>query len=126
VAVFRNDGSQAESTVTYDFISSPTTTLGAPDAEHRELSFAGAEPNPAVNGTTLAFTLPERAETRLEIYDVGGRRVRALVSGIQDAGDHHVRWDGRGENGGALGAGLYWARLEFGGRSITRRVTVLR
>jgi hypothetical protein len=126
VAVFRADGSQAESTVTYDFNSSTTATLSAQEPEHYELSFSGAEPNPAVDGATLAFALPDRAETRLEIYDVGGRRVRALVTGIQEAGQHRVRWNGRGDDGVALGAGLYWARLEYGGRSLTRRVTVLR
>jgi FlgD Ig-like domain len=126
VAVFREDGSQAESTVTYDFVSSTTAALGAPDAPTQALSFAGAEPNPAVDGTTLAFTLPVQAAARLDIYDVSGRRVCGLISGIQEAGDHRVRWDGRGESGAALDAGLYWARLEFGGRTITRRMTILR
>jgi hypothetical protein len=36
-----------------------------------------------------------------------------------------VAWEGRGENGRPLGAGVYWARMEVSGRVFSHRVVVM-
>jgi hypothetical protein len=75
----------------------------------------------------LAFTLPAdagAAPARLVIYGVDGRRVRTLASGVSAPGTHVARWDVRDERGARVGPGIYFARLELGGRGITRRVPV--
>jgi hypothetical protein len=48
------------------------------------------------------------------------------VEGRFEAGRHEVLWDGTGRDGARLGAGLFWARFEAGGKALTKRVTVLR
>ena len=42
------------------------------------------------------------------------------------AGGHEATWDPRGERGGRVGAGLYWARLAAAGQHRTARRIVLR
>jgi len=61
----------------------------------------------------------------LSIFDVQGRRVAAQDLGIVGAGPHLVRWDGRADGGETVGTGVYWARLEVGSTSFTRRVVHL-
>ena len=56
--------------------------------------------------------------------------VRVLVDGQRDAGNHRVTWDGRDKNGGLVGSGSYFARLQIAGpsRSTTyvQRLTLLK
>jgi len=77
-------------------------------------SLRSIHPNPFNPMTTVAFTTPARGVVRLEVYDVGGRRVRTLVDSNLDAGDHTVCWDGRDDAGWILPAGQYLARLTAG------------
>ena len=91
-----------------------------------EVSLAPPRPNPARGTTTLAFSLPQAGPVRLALYDVSGRQVRVLVDGAQPAGDQAAIWDLRDDAGRAVGAGLYLARLEAGGRRLTQRVLALR
>jgi hypothetical protein len=71
-----------------------------------------AAPNPAAGGSEIRFSLEEGSRVRLSLYDASGRRVRALVDGPLSAGPHRIAWDGRGESGAAVGAGVYLVKLE--------------
>lgn len=69
-------------------------------------------PNPFAGGTRLHYTLPRPGDVVVEIFDVSGRAVRRLEpEGEQAAGSHELAWDGRDGGGGALAAGVYFARL---------------
>jgi hypothetical protein len=83
-------------------------------------------PNPFAGETTVSFTLPERGEVELAVYDVAGRRVATLFSGEQGAGDHSVEWNGVGDNGERVGAGVYFVRIEAGKQTVTRKLLVMR
>jgi hypothetical protein len=87
------------------------------------LAFAleGARPNPAVSGMTVAFTLPQRADARLEIMDVQGRRVWGRGVGALGIGRHRVEL-----GTSSLAPGVYVLRLTQGTQSATARVAVLR
>ncbi|MCC6349113.1 MAG: Ig-like domain-containing protein [Candidatus Eisenbacteria bacterium] len=102
------------------------------DAGPAQVAFAlGAPvPNPARGSTRVPFTLPSPAgygsPVRLEVFDLGGARIRTLVNGALPAGAHEARWDVRDDLGRAVGPGLYFLRLEAAGRSLTRKVGVVR
>jgi len=68
-------------------------------------------PNPGRGWTNLTFHIPRGGYTRMEIYDVMGRRVRTLLAGSNPAGAHAIRWDGRDERGRGLASGVYLAKL---------------
>ncbi len=63
---------------------------------------------------------PVRAEARL--IDLQGRSVRLLYSGALVRGVTSVAWDGRGDGGQQLGAGIYFVRLTTPLGSSTTRV----
>ncbi len=92
------------------------------------VSLAAPAPNPyAASGGPLRvrWTLPVAADVRLELFDLGGRRVATLASGTQAAGEHEATWGGRAEDGGALRPALYLLRLATPAGSATRRVALL-
>jgi len=74
----------------------------------------------------LQYTLPRAAIVRLGVYDASGRLVRELASGTREAGTHAEAWNLRDASRRAVGAGLYFARLETDGRTLVRRVAVTR
>jgi glycosidase len=91
------------------------------------LSLAAPVPNPTVRGALLRFELPRAARAALALYDVSGRRVRALRSAELAAGPHLVTWDGRDDAGARVAAGLYFAALDVAGeRRLTQRLVVVR
>lgn len=60
------------------------------------------------------------------MYDVAGRRVRALVDGPQTVGRKSATWDGRDDRGNVVGSGVYYCRLEAPGYEQSIKLTVLR
>jgi aminopeptidase N len=90
------------------------------------LSLAPALPNPFGRETTLRFSLPGGGPARLAVWDVGGRRVAELLNGPMSAGRHTLNWDGRDQSGHAVPSGVYYLRLEAGGKSAESRVLRLR
>jgi hypothetical protein len=103
-----------------------TLAVDPPAPPGPAITFAPPSPNPAGEAVTLRFSLPRAAEVRLAIFDLGGRRVRELMSGMEPAGRHEIAWDLRDEGGRAMPAGVCFARLEVDGRVLTERVATLR
>jgi hypothetical protein len=107
---------------------SPLDQVTGVDPGERQDLRLEARPNV---GSTFAFLLqlPVAAPVRLELYDIGGRRVRTLIKDELPAGARTVSWDARLDNGERATAGMYFARLSVpvAGRMQHRveRVTVL-
>ncbi|MCD4690434.1 metallophosphoesterase [bacterium] len=126
------DGDVATVTVALPILEHSTTyvsiapTTGLPDTGPTRLALAPCRPNPARSGATMSFVLPSRAEVRLKVYDVTGRRVAVLVDEVLDGGGHDVEWDLRDATGGAVASGIYFVRLDAGGSSAHEKLVVLR
>jgi uncharacterized repeat protein (TIGR01451 family) len=84
------------------------------------------QPNPFNPVTTIQFELSTAGATRLEIFDVAGRRVRTLVDEPLPEGPHAVVWNGRDDGGRAVASGQYFYRLDAGAFHQTRRMTLLK
>ncbi|MBK8166785.1 MAG: hypothetical protein IPK64_12650 [bacterium] len=83
-------------------------------------------PNPFNPSTVIAFDLARAGTVRLEVYDLGGRRVRTLVSGPLPAQRHRVAWDGLGDDGRSLPSGAYLYRLDTGLQVQTQRMMLVK
>ena len=84
-----------------------------------------SSPNPFSERTTIFYTLPATGFVELAIYDVNGRRIATPLRRFAGAGMSSVVWDPRHTDHGALESGVYFARLEFMGRIIARRILLL-
>ena len=81
-------------------------------------------PNPFNPATTIVFALPEPGRVRLEVFDVGGRRVRTLVDAERPAGEHRVDWDGRDARGRRVSSGVYFYKLDAGSTARVRKMVL--
>jgi hypothetical protein len=87
----------------------------------------GNYPNPFGQETTLAYTLAERQEVTLEVYNVLGQRVRTLLRNKpQRAGLHRLRWAGENRYGDPVGSGVYFLRLRAEGFTETKKMVLVR
>jgi hypothetical protein len=86
-----------------------------------------AAPNPFRGVCRIAFRLGTSCAVTIEIVDVAGRRVRHLAEAEwMPAGSHALSWDGRGDDGRALAAGVYFVRADAGDGARTEKILLLR
>lgn len=85
------------------------------------LSLAQNSPNPFNASTTIQFDLNVSSFTTLTLFDLQGRDVKRLVEQELSAGEHTVRFDA-----GELPSGVYIYRLTSDGRSLQKKLVLLR
>ncbi len=78
-------------------------------------------PNPFNPSTTISFTLRDPGHVRVQVFNVAGQLVHDLVDGYEMAGKHEVNFDA-----GSLASGMYLYRIEFEGRSETKRMMLVK
>lgn len=108
----------------------PTGVEGGPEEDRIPRAFALAQnfPNPFNPTTTITFQIPEgpAGPVSLSIYDLRGRLSRTLVEKNLEPGTHTVAWDGRTDLGEPADSGIYIYKLVSGGKSVTRKMLLLR
>lgn len=92
----------------------------------RELTMSQNYPNPFNPSTSISFYLPERSKLSLDVFDVSGRLVRRIASGVFSAGPHQVSWNGTDSGGNTVGSGVYVYRLTSGKRTISKKMILLK
>jgi hypothetical protein len=83
-------------------------------------------PNPFRDATTLAFDIPDPGRVTIRVYDVRGALVASIVDRHHDAGSTRVEWNGRDGNGEPAPSGVYFARMSYSGRTLERKLLLLR
>jgi len=79
-----------------------------------------------LNSFDIRYAIPEKGNVRLDVYNALGQRVKFLVNGVMMPGFYAVRWNGRTENGGLVGNGVYFYRLSAVGNRLTKKIVVVR
>lgn len=83
-------------------------------------------PNPFNPTTTITFSLREAGLVQLEVFNLQGQRVRALIARNLNAGEHRVVWDGRDEAQQLAPSGVYLYRLQVNGYVITKKMSLVK
>lgn len=69
----------------------------------------------------IAYDLPKAGHISLRVFDLLGREVVVLKDGFVGAGSHRVLFDGSG-----LASGTYFAQLDAGKFSQTKKLMLLK
>jgi hypothetical protein len=79
-------------------------------------------PEPFNPSTTIQFTVPNDGKTTLRVYNALGQEVATLFNDEAAAGVvHHLQF-----NGSNLASGIYFSRLEFGGKMQVMKMLLLK
>jgi hypothetical protein len=104
-------------------------TSGVEDEISSVLALGPVVPNPCSRETQINYSIPigiDPSTVTLAIYDVEGRRVRALVGAGEAAATDIVTWDGHDDQGMPVPSGTYFLQLNWGRKRATVRVLLLR
>ena len=71
-------------------------------------------------GQPIRFSLAAREQVSLDVFDPDGKKVAGLLHATLPAGEHEAKLKMTGPGG------LYFLRLQMGGRSDTRRFLLMR
>jgi uncharacterized delta-60 repeat protein len=105
----------------YATMKCPNTGIVENPEIENQSSRLEAEPNPFVRSTTIRYYLPNETNISLGIYDISGKLVRVVRSGIQEQGYHQVELNST-HLGSPLQTGIYFVRLETASIKLVRKI----
>ncbi|MBN2412233.1 carboxypeptidase regulatory-like domain-containing protein [candidate division KSB1 bacterium] len=88
-------------------------------------------PNPfnihrGITQTQIRFTLDQRKDVEIAVFNIQGQLVKRVFSGNMDQGQHEINWDGRDLIGNIVPSGTYFYRLQAGSQNLTKRLVIIR
>ncbi len=83
-------------------------------------------PNPFNPQTSINYEVQKGGVTKLEVYDIKGRKVKTLVNESRSPGSYTVAWDGTDERLKKLASGVYILRYKDRTGTETRRLSILK
>ena len=99
----------------------PADPVGdVPPGLPKDVALYPPQPNPFNASTRISYALPKAAMVDLRVYDVLGREVETLHSGMMEAGTHSFLWSPN------AATGIYFLRLQAGNEVRTQKLMYLR
>ena len=105
----------------YFFMPHPTHVASYQETRPDRSALRQNYPNPFNPETVITYDLADPGPVRLTVYDALGQRVEVVVDGVQPVGRHMVRWSGEG-----VASGVYFYVLEAGGKTLRRKMALLK
>ncbi|MBD3234707.1 MAG: T9SS type A sorting domain-containing protein, partial [candidate division Zixibacteria bacterium] len=85
------------------------------------VTIKGNYPNPFNDRTTIVYAIPEAGMVNLDVYNLRGQRIAALVDHFQDEGEYRAQWNASNHS-----SGIYFFKLTSAGKTISKRLTLIR
>ncbi len=86
----------------------------------------GNYPNPFNGQTEIAFDLPSAGHVTMSVHNLLGQHVATILDESRAAGYHTVSWTARSAQGQELTTGLYFLRVNMGGRDYVTKMVLAR
>ena len=99
-----------------------TSTMNADHGVMVNYELLNAYPDPFNPSTIIQFTVPTNGWAVLKVFNVLGQEVATLFDGEATAGTNHQIVF----NGSSLASGIYFSRLEFGGKMQVKKMMLLK
>jgi hypothetical protein len=110
----------------YIFFWKNTGTATSVDSPVPATALLQNHPNPFNPTTSIRFELKHDADITLAVYDASGAFVSNLASGPYKLGVHDVVWNGTNAEGSRVASGVYFYRLDAQGKTLTRKMVLLK
>lgn len=83
-------------------------------------------PNPFNPSTNISFNVPNLEEISLIVYDLSGKEIITLASGVFTPGIYSITWDAVNNIGESVSSGMYVYRYVTSSKIITRKMLYLK
>ena len=88
------------------------------------LSLSQPRPNPARTGLNIKYALPRQACASVKLYDITGKLVATLATGVQNPGFYSLTWNRKNAKGRSVASGVYFCTLAAEGQRFSRKVVL--
>jgi hypothetical protein len=87
----------------------------------RKFELNKAYPNPFNPSTSISLHMPMKGNVDVAVYDLNGRVVQTLLSGMQSEGDYNIIWNASGQS-----SGMYLIRAKTEKQTAVQKVLLLK
>jgi len=105
-----------------EFFGIGSIWVGLDEDVASKVDFGHAYPNPFSGETNISFTLEEATNISIDVYNMNGQKVNALINADFNAGSHNIKWNAEADG---VPEGVYFLRLVTPTEVITRKVILL-
>lgn len=116
-----NESGESDWSDIWRFETQMATSVDLDGEVPKEVSLKQNYPNPFNPTTIITFGLPQITQTRLEVFNILGRRVALLIDEPKNAGYHEVSFDASN-----LSSGVYLYRLKAGDIVRTEKMMLIK
>jgi endoglucanase len=120
ISVTNKDTSQIFDTTTFKLPSNPSKI--------NQFHFNSFKvfPNPVYNSTTIFYTILNKENVDISIYNLSGQKIKFLMGSKQQSGIYTVTWNSDNDNGIKVSGGIYICRVSISGKVISSKISVIR
>ena len=84
-------------------------------------------PVPFRSRVTIPFSVESASEPiEISVYDISGRRIKTVLKGFREVGEHEISWDGKFDDGRLAASGIYYIRVKVGVKDRTDKLVLTR
>lgn len=84
-------------------------------------------PNPTNSSVYICYSLADKKQIDISIYNIKGQLVNTLICEMQNSGNYTINWNGTDGDNTIQPAGIYFINLEANGKNIeTEKVLLLK
>lgn len=83
-------------------------------------------PNPFNPSTTFEYSIDQADNVVVQVIDIKGEVINTLVDDYKSSGKYDIRWNGTNSTGSRVSSGPYFYRVVSGGKSITRKMVLIK
>ena len=99
--------------------NSKEVTIYAQDNTKLKINNAYNFPNPFSNSTDFTFEINQNCEVKIDIFSLGGRRIKSIIKQNLSPGYHSIKWNGLDQFDGEIANGVYLYRIKAEGTNST-------
>jgi hypothetical protein len=86
-----------------------------------KFALSAAYPNPFNPSTSISLHVPMESNVSVQVYDLSGRMISTLLSGVQAQGDYSLTWNAQEQ-----ASGMYLVRAETAGSVAVHKILLLK
>jgi hypothetical protein len=83
-------------------------------------------PNPFNPETTIKYSVAEKTQVRIEVYNITGQLIKTLFHAYQTPGKYSIQWNGKDMKGNAVASGMYFVKMKAGSFENIRKMVLIR
>jgi len=83
-------------------------------------------PNPFNPSTLISFIITAPTSVQINIYNIKGQKIRALLNTDLAIGKHEVQWNGENDHGQLVGSGIYLYNIQTNKNTAVKKMVLMK